>query len=73
MESFFFNNNRKSCITGCKTSTINPQGFTVSQFGEAAGNTRKHALPLLNYLDENGITRRRENVRIAGPRLQVEN
>ena len=46
-----------------------PEGFTVSAFREAAGNTRKHAMPLLSHLDGTGVTRRREDVRIAGPRL----
>jgi selenocysteine-specific elongation factor len=47
----------------------NPGGFTVSMFREAAGNTRKHALPLLARLDGTGITRRRDDLRIGGPRL----
>ena len=46
-----------------------PGGFTVSTFREAAGNTRKHAMPLLALLDGTGVTRRRGDVRIAGPRL----
>ncbi|MBJ30020.1 MAG: selenocysteine-specific translation elongation factor [Acidimicrobiaceae bacterium] len=46
-----------------------PDGFTVSAFREAAGNTRKHAMPLLSHLDGTGVTRRRGDVRIAGPRL----
>ena len=46
-----------------------PEGFTVSAFREAAGNTRKHTMPLLSHLDSTGVTRRREDVRIAGPRL----
>ncbi len=46
-----------------------PDGFTVSAFREAAGNTRKHAMPLLAHLDGTGMTRRRGDVRIAGPRL----
>ena len=46
-----------------------PEGFTVSAFREAAGNTRKHAMPLLARLDGTGVTRRRGDVRIAGPRL----
>ena len=46
-----------------------PEGFTVSQFRAAAGNTRKHALPMLAELDARGITRRRGDVRVAGPRL----
>lgn len=48
-----------------------PEGFTVSAFREAAGNTRKHAMPLLARLDGTGVTRRRGDVRIAGPRLPV--
>jgi selenocysteine-specific elongation factor len=44
-------------------------GFTVSEFREAAGITRKHAIPLLTELDARGITRRRGDRRIAGPRL----
>ena len=47
----------------------NPEGFTVSTFRESAGNTRRHALPLLGHLDSTGVTRRRGDVRIAGPRL----
>ena len=46
-----------------------PEGFTMSQFREALGATRKHAVPLGTELDARGITRRRGDVRIAGPRL----
>ncbi len=46
-----------------------PEGFTVSTFREATGTTRKFALPLLAELDRRAITRRREDQRIAGPRL----
>jgi selenocysteine-specific elongation factor len=46
-----------------------PEGFTVSEFRDAAGVTRKHALPLVNELDARGITRRRGDRRVAGPRL----
>jgi selenocysteine-specific elongation factor len=48
-----------------------PRGFTVSEFREVGGITRKHALPLLNELDARGVTRRRGDVRIAGARLRV--
>lgn len=47
----------------------NPNGFTMSQFRETLGVTRKHAVPLATELDHRGITRRRDDVRIAGPRL----
>jgi selenocysteine-specific elongation factor len=46
-------------------------GFTVSAFRDAIGATRKHALPLLAELDARGITRRRGDVRIAGPRMRT--
>jgi selenocysteine-specific elongation factor len=41
-------------------------GFTVGEFREAAGITRKHAVPLLAELDARGITRRRGDLRIPG-------
>lgn len=46
-----------------------PAGFTMSEFREALGNTRKHAVPLATELDARGITRRRDDVRIGGPKL----
>ncbi|MGH9184963.1 MAG: selenocysteine-specific translation elongation factor, partial [Acidimicrobiales bacterium] len=46
-----------------------PDGFTVAELRGALGTTRKWALPLLNHLDAAGVTRRRGDVRIAGPRL----
>jgi selenocysteine-specific elongation factor len=46
-----------------------PEGFTVAQFRDAAGSSRKHTLPLLGRLDATGVTRRRGDQRIAGPRL----
>ncbi len=46
-----------------------PEGFTMSQLREAMGNTRKHAVPLATELDSRGVTRRRGDLRIAGPKL----
>ena len=46
-----------------------PEGVTVSEVREALGSSRKYALPLLTHLDATGMTRRRGDVRIAGPRL----
>ena len=46
-----------------------PEGVSVSAFREAAGITRKHAVPLLAELDARGVTRRRGDIRIGGPRL----
>jgi selenocysteine-specific elongation factor len=44
-------------------------GFSMSDFREALGTSRKYAVPLANLLDGRGITRRRDDLRIAGPRL----
>ncbi len=46
-----------------------PDGFTVAQFRDATGASRKFVLPLVSELDKRGVTRRRDDVRIAGPRL----
>jgi selenocysteine-specific elongation factor len=46
-----------------------PEGVTVAQVRDALGATRKHVLPLLAHLDATGVTRRRGDVRIGGPRL----
>ena len=50
---------------------VHPDGFTMSQLREAMGNTRKHAVPLATELDARGITRRRADLRIAGPKLPI--
>lgn len=47
----------------------NPNGFTVSQFREHLGITRKYAVPLLEALDRRGITRRTDDLRVGGARL----
>ncbi len=47
----------------------NPDGITMSQLREELGVSRKYALPLANELDARGITRRRGDLRIGGPRL----
>jgi selenocysteine-specific elongation factor len=46
-----------------------PEGFTVSELRDTLDVSRKYALPLVNELDARGITRRRGDVRVAGPRL----
>jgi selenocysteine-specific elongation factor len=52
-----------------KLLATSPQGVTASQLREALGTTRKYLLPLLGHLDATGVTRRRGDVRVAGPRL----
>lgn len=48
-----------------------PEGVTASAVRERLGTSRKFALPFLSLLDAEGITRRRGDVRVAGPRLPV--
>ncbi len=46
-----------------------PDGITVGALRDALGASRKHTIPLLAHMDANGMTRRRGDRRIAGPRL----
>ena len=46
-----------------------PEGVTIAEIREAMGTSRKYAMPLVAHLDATGVTRRRGDVRIAGPRL----
>ncbi len=46
-----------------------PAGVTVSEVRAALGSSRKYVVPLLGHLDAAGVTRRRGDVRIGGPRL----
>jgi len=42
--------------------------LTVADIRDVLGSTRKYVLPIANRLDREGVTRRRGDVRIAGPR-----
>jgi selenocysteine-specific elongation factor len=44
----------------------------VSDLKKISDTTRKHAIPLLIFLDDQGITRREGDVRLPGPRLSNE-
>ncbi|HZT66670.1 MAG TPA: selenocysteine-specific translation elongation factor [Acidimicrobiales bacterium] len=46
-----------------------PDGVTVAEVRDALGTTRKYLLPLLAHLDATGVTRRRGDLRVGGPRL----
>ncbi len=46
-----------------------PDGFTAAEMRDALATSRKYLIPLLNELDAQGFTRRRGDLRIAGPRL----
>jgi selenocysteine-specific elongation factor len=49
--------------------TEHADGFTVAQFRDSTGASRKYSLPLLEELDVRGVTRRRGDLRVGGPRL----
>ena len=46
-----------------------PEGLTVSEIRDLFGTSRKYVLPLLGWFDRTGMTRRRGDFRLAGPRL----
>jgi selenocysteine-specific elongation factor len=46
-----------------------PEGIGVGAVRDALGASRKHVVPLLEYFDATGVTRRRGDLRIGGPRL----
>jgi selenocysteine-specific elongation factor len=46
-----------------------PEGITVAAIRDALGTTRKFVVPLVGLLDAAGVTRRRGDLRIPGPRL----
>jgi selenocysteine-specific elongation factor len=48
-----------------------PDGVTVAEIRDALGTTRKYLLPLLGILDGSGVTRRRGDLRVGGPRLPL--
>ena len=58
-----------AAVEAARLLAAHPGGFTVAQFRDATGASRKYALPLASELDARGITRRRDDLRIAGPRL----
>jgi hypothetical protein len=69
-ELYFHSSAIEKAIASVRDLLItNPQGFTVAQFREHLGVSRKYALPLINHLDTTGFTRRRDDVRIAGAKL----
>ena len=69
-ELYFHSSAIEKAIASVRDLLItNPQGFTVAQFREHLGVSRKYALPLINHLDATGFTRRRDDLRIAGAKL----
>lgn len=59
----------RAALAVARMLSLQPDGVTASMVRERLGTTRKYAIPILGYLDATGVTRRRGDVRIAGPRL----
>jgi selenocysteine-specific elongation factor len=56
-------------IRGVVTRRIATSGpFTVAEFRDLVGASRKYAVPLLEYFDQTGFTRRQGDLRVLGPR-----
>jgi selenocysteine-specific elongation factor len=62
----------ESCLTRLREWLSRKPSISVPEFKELLGVTRKQAVPLLEYLDAQRYTLRRENVRVAGSRLSLE-
>lgn len=45
-------------------------GMTVAEIRDLLGTTRKYAVPLCEWLDAEGVTRRRGDLRVLGPRAR---
>jgi selenocysteine-specific elongation factor len=58
----------RAAAIATRLAAEHPDGFSVGQFREASGTTRKHAVPLLEELDARAVTRRRGDLRVAGGR-----
>jgi selenocysteine-specific elongation factor len=46
-------------------------GMTVAEIRDLLGTTRKYAVPLCEWLDAEGVTRRRGDLRVLGPRART--
>jgi selenocysteine-specific elongation factor len=55
--------------TVARLLTETGDGVTASAVRTALGTSRKYLIPLLAHLDRTGVTRRRGDLRVAGPRL----
>ena len=57
-------------VAAAAAGVIRAQGeLGVADLKEKLGVSRKYAVPLLEYLDRIGVTRRKGDVRVAGPRI----
>jgi len=58
-----------AALVAARLLAADPDGYTIADFRDATATTRKYALALVAELDARGVTRRRGDMHIAGPRL----
>jgi selenocysteine-specific elongation factor len=69
-DTWFATSAIRSAVSGlAELLEARPEGFTVADARDRLQSSRKHALPLLGHLDSIGVTRRKGDLRVAGPRL----
>lgn len=56
-------------VEGLQDLLADEDSVSVAQIRDAWGNTRKHAIPLLEFFDRIGVTVRENGQRIAGPEM----
>jgi len=49
---------------------VERETITISDVRDLLGSSRKYVLPIVNHMDAEGVTRRRGDVRIPGPRAR---
>jgi selenocysteine-specific elongation factor len=68
-EGFYFDAERLAGFVRSVIEFLQEKGqIGVAEVKELTGTSRKHTIPLLEYLDSNRITLRKGDVRVAGPR-----
>lgn len=68
-ETFIHRKHWNELVKGIKSRLVGGGVLSVGDFKEIFGFSRKYAVPLLEYLDREGFTRREGDVRVAGPKL----
>jgi selenocysteine-specific elongation factor len=68
-DSYMHADHHGALLAGLRKMIAEGGSITVGDFKDTFGFSRKFAVPLLEYLDGEGYTRREGDMRVAGPRL----
>ena len=58
------------CCGNCASILPPKTDLAFAAFRELSGLTRKLGIPMLEYLDQTGVTVRKGDIRVAGPALE---